>query len=181
MPRIDPTIDGYEATIIRLVGHGIPWKVQWAPFNWVKIKTSLPWVHSSIINNKKVQAADYDGDPYNYPVQEPEYHDNDHILIFPQDTNGVCPLAWIEAAWPFITKFRSDFTLYPEQAALYSNITLIGHPDVVPHIDTEYVAAITKSEWRNVERIACRNSSQLREILQTRIENGHFFGRKDIN
>lgn len=181
MPVIDPVQDygSYENAIKALIGHGVPWYVQWAPFNWVMLKTSLPWVYSDIINNKKVKAADYGEDPKNYPVPTPKYTDNDHILIFPQDHNEICPRSWMEAAWPFIARFRSAFTLYPEQAALYTNITLIGHPDVSPHINDEYAEAITKSDWRNVERIWCRSSEQLQTILQMRIEDGQFFRGKD--
>lgn len=181
MPTIFPIQDfgSYENAIKSLIGSGIPWHVQWAPFNWVKIKTSLPWVYSNIINNEKAKADDYGGDSKRYPIPSPLYTDNDHILIFPQDANNICPRAWIEAAWPFIAKFRSAFTMYPEQAGLYTNITLIGHPDVEPHIDAEYVEAITNSDWRSVERIFCRSGEQLREILQARINDGRFFRGKN--
>jgi hypothetical protein len=177
MSTIDPTVKGYEQTIRDLLGNSIPWHVHWNTENWLVIRTSLPWVCSSHINNERLTLEDYSKG--RRPPSEPKYTDNDHILIFPQDTNGICPLAWVEAAWPFIAKFRSGLTMYPEQAALYSNITLIGHPDVDPHIDAEYVDAIRETSWRKIERVWCRNSKQLREILQSRINDNVFFRDKD--
>lgn len=171
MPIVDPRIDGYEKTITDRFGHRVPWKAYWVPNNWMTITASLPWVYSDIINVKKVM--DIDG--VEYPERKPKYTDNDHILIFPQDVDGICPRSWIEVTWPFIEKFRSAFTLYPEQAGLYKNITLIGHPNVTPHIDDEYVEAILNSSWRNVERILCRSSERLSEILQSRIDDNVFF------
>ena len=104
----------------------------------------------------------------------------DHILLFPQGTDGLCPRSWMEAAWSYISHFRSGITFYPQVALLYSAVTVIGDPTIQPAVSSEIENALSDASWRQVERINCRSADALAQELNRRIElNAPFLGQSE--
>jgi hypothetical protein len=112
--------------------------------------------------------------------KESLFTDNDHCVIFPQDEQALCPSAWIQAAWPFIAHFRSNFTLYPQLAFFYRKVTIIGHPLVKPSVSQQLEYELRELGGpRQVERIYCHNEKELAHILNARIVDGTPFVGED--
>jgi hypothetical protein len=131
-------------------------KVIWQNNNHVQIRDSLDYVYA--------YGEETD--------EEPRFTDGDHILLFPQDSESLCDPEWLLAAYPFLNRFRSNFTFYPQQALLYKKVTIVGHPDVYPRIDPAMEEFFHGFEHLRVERIANATASELAEILDERIESG---------
>lgn len=167
--------DGLCKTFItERVGGGVYWDTYWEVSNhndpdkgnWIFIHTSRPWVFKRIQKDRnKIEIS---------------FSDNNHIMLFPQDVKGICPRAWLEAAWPFIAHFRSNFTLYPQLAFFYRKVTIIGHPHVQPSVSQGLENELRElGRQRQVERIWCRNAKELAKILLERIEHNIPFPEPD--
>ena len=149
--------EGYQQAIERRIGAVDVVHIDWEPRNWVRMRASQPWVY-----------------------RDGEINDGDHILLFPQAPSGLCPPSWLEVAWPFLERFRSYISFYPQAAAIYRYVTLIGRPlDQQLGISTEVEDALKRNEWRRVERILCRDADQLGFILRRRLMEGVPFRGRD--
>jgi hypothetical protein len=93
--------------------------------------------------------------------------DGDHFLLFPQSTavDDIAPKAWFDAAWSFIARFRANFGMYLGEARLYSQVTILGSPDVQPAVSAGEQAFLARDEWRAVERIEITNAQDLARVL----------------
>jgi len=86
----------------------------------------------------------------------------------------------MEAAWSYISHFRSGITFYPQVALLYSAVTVIGDPTIQPAVSSEIENALSDASWRQVERINCRSADALAQELNRRIElNAPFLGQSE--
>jgi hypothetical protein len=142
------------------LGNDRPWRVH-SDSQWVVIRASRPWVF------RRPDPEERDRNLYT---------DGDHILLFPQDREGMCPRTWLAAAWPFLEHFRSNFTFYPPAAYIYNYVTLIGPPSgdrfgIAPALEDLF----RQAPWRRVERLATRKAAELKDILQQRIDKGERF------
>lgn len=169
--ELDPNNEGYKRTInSRLKGDFTRWHVVWKQKHWIKIRVGSKWLYA-----QEPVPAEEDVEPEQYMVD-----DGDHILVFPMDHEGLCPRAWIEAAWTFLEHFRSNFCFYPQEAFMYKNVTLIGQPLGTRYgIAQEVEDALRDNEWRHVERIWCTSADDLKGVLQRRIDEGMHFREKD--
>jgi hypothetical protein len=157
--------DQERADIINdALGANAALKVSWSSNNWVKLRESQDWVYAYPDPEDRSVASQTDGD---------------HILLFPQDGEQLCPRAWMEAAWPFVEHFRSNISFYPQAGFSYRRVTFIGHPDVQPSFGPDVEEALSASSWRTVERIPCRNADELHEELATRIKENVRFPKPD--
>jgi hypothetical protein len=164
--KCDAAIDG------RLGGFFNPWHAVWVPQNWIWLGTSLPYVFQTVYPTSQ--------DDKPLPGFEKLLDDGDHVLLFPQDGQGLCPRIWFESAWSFLGHFRSNFAYYPQAAFLYKQITLIGKPvgnrlGYGPEVEEE----LRKADYRRVERIWITSGGELAEVLQRRIDEGVRFRDKD--
>lgn len=139
------------------------------------------WHASWWFNN--VFAFRVDTEPFLYgdlSAEPADYaNDGDHILLFPVDADGLCPRTWVESAWPFLEKFRSNFGFHPQEAFLYRKVTLIGQPlNTRLGVGPDVERALREASWRAVERIPCTTADELETELQKRIDLGLPFGEK---
>ena len=147
------------------------WRAVWDPGNWINLRASRPWVFRQEAPRK---------DTTDTLLEEPYAHDGDHMLLFPEDPEGLCPRAWVEAAWPFLEHFRSNFGFHLQEAFIYTNVTLIGHPLGTRHgIGQDVEEELKKANWRRVERIWCTSAEELATVLQHRVENNVRFAGED--
>ena len=141
-------------------GHQV-WHASWVRDNAFGFRVdTLPFLYGDLSDNPdEVNAADY-------------LNDGDHMLLFPQDKDGLCPRAWLDAAWPFLEKFRSNFGFHPQEAFAYRKVTLIGKPLGNRFGVSQFVEDTLRSaDWRKVERIFCESTDELKADLQRRIES----------
>jgi len=165
---IDFTQETHQQAIQNRLGAFSPVRVGWTPSHLMEMRASLPWVFSLPAERGEKRAL------------QTEVNDGDHILLFPQDADGLCPRAWLDAAWPFLQRFRANFSLYPQAVLLYTHVTLIGLPlGTRLGISAEFEEALRRDEWHKVERIRCSNAEELQAILQRRVEKGVPFRGED--
>jgi len=105
--------------------------------------------------------------------------DGDHFLLFPQTIERLAPRAWIEAAWSFITHFRSNFGFYLGEALLYSRVAIIGSTTRNPAVTEEEEQFLKQDESRLVERIPATSGDNLRQILDWGKDHDIRFGLGD--
>ncbi len=155
-----------EGAVNARFGFHAPWHASWEPGNWFVLRAnSPPWVYAQT-------------DPEDQETRFAE--DGDHILLFPQDRDGLCPRAWLDAAWPFLEHFRSNFSFWPQEAFVYKKVTLVGPPvGTRLGIRTEIEQALKEADFRAVERIWFSSSDKLAGILQKRIDEGVRFRGQD--
>ena len=170
---IDRNVEGCDGAIdSRLGGFFNPWHATWFQGNWIWLGASLPYVFQTVYpTNESDQPL---------PGFEKLLDDGDHVLLFPQDSQSLCPRSWFASAWPFLSHFRSNFAYYPQVAFAYKRITLIGKPagnrfGYGPEVEQE----LKKADYRRVERIWITSSSELANILQRRIDEGIRFRGED--
>lgn len=132
------------------------------PGNWTWLRGSKPWVYT-----QSLAPAEADRELLN---------DGDHILLFPQDQNDLCPRSWVNAAWPYLEKFRSNFSFFPKEAEFYYHVTLIGKSTGDRFgISDEIERLLREAPRRKVTRINCTNAEELGQALQRRIDAGSAF------
>ncbi len=109
--------------------------------NWIWFRGSKPWVYTQAL----VPETD-----------ETTLNDGDHILLFPQDDSGLCPRSWVNATWPYLEKFRSNFSFFAREAEFYYHVTLIGKVDNGRlGISAAIEEALRQNPKRKVTRINC--------------------------
>lgn len=134
--------------------------------NGFYMHTSKPFVFTQSLSQENLRNED----------EQTGITDGDHILLFPQDNEGICPRSWIMAAYPYLEKFRSNFSFFPLEAEMYYNITLIGMPtgDRLG-ISKEVEEELKSADWRKVTRIECSNAEELEKALNKRIKANKAF------
>jgi hypothetical protein len=105
--------------------------------------------------------------------------DGDHFLLFPQTIERIAPRAWIDAAWPFIAHFRSNFGFYLGEALLYSRVTIVGSPTPNPAVTEEEEQFLKQDESRLVERLPATSGDNLRQVLDWGVSHDVRFGLGD--
>lgn len=155
---IDLTIQSYNQAIDARLGQFGTWSVVWHPGHIFFISASLPWLFAGPRQDEREN-------------DNPELNDGYHMILFPQDNEGLCPRAWLEAAWPYLEKFRSNFGFHFYEALLYKKVTLIGLPlgnrfGVSQEVEDE----LRQDPNRQVERIPCQNAEELAKALQKRMK-----------
>jgi hypothetical protein len=130
--------------------------------NWAWLRGSKPWVYTQSLTAEEEDRANL--------------NDGDHILLFPQDKAELCPRSWIVAAWPYLERFRSNFSFFPKEAEFYYHVTLIGKPTGNRYgISTEIEDILRSEARRKVTRIECTNAEELSAALDRRIQVGRAF------
>jgi hypothetical protein len=177
---VNPFAEGYETAIDNRLGTSTPWHAFWEPWNWILLRTSLPWLFAQYTKQGEVQP---EGVPKDVPPTmyvPPLYSDNDHVLLFPQDAEGLCPQGWLDAAYSFLARFRSNLSFYPQLAFAYRKVTLIGPPvGTALGIGPDVEKALKDGAERQVERIWVTSADSLAGILKARIADGVPFRGKD--
>jgi hypothetical protein len=166
--NLNPNDEGYEGTIKNRLGDFPVWHVvTWNRGHWIKARAGSDHLYAQ----RSVEEAA----PADLRVD-----DGDHILFFPMDHEGLCPRSWIEAAWPFLEHFRSNFCFYPQEAFMYRQVTLLGPPlGTRRGIGREVEDALGATDWRQVERIWCTSAGDLAGVLARRMEEDVRFRGED--
>lgn len=130
--------------------------------NWVALRGSKPWVYTQTLDSEEDARANL--------------NDGDHVLLFPQDDDDLCPRSWLMAAWPYIQKFRSNFSFFPKEAEFYYHITLVGKATGDRYgISADIENTLRSETRRQVTRIECANAEELSMALDRRIQAGRAF------
>jgi hypothetical protein len=130
--------------------------------NWILIRGSKPWVYTQTLSPVEAERENL--------------NDGDHILLFPQDENNICPRSWIIAAWPYLEKFRSNFSFFPKEAEFYYHVTLVGKATGDRYgISAEIENLLRDEARRKVTRIECASAEELSAALDRRITAGKAF------
>lgn len=130
--------------------------------NWIGLRGSKPWVYTQSLSDMEAERQDL--------------NDGDHILLFPQDKKDLCPRSWFIATWPYLEKFRSNFSFFPKEAEFYYRVTLIGKATGDRYgISTEIEDILRSEARRKVTRIECATAGELGAALQRRIQAGRAF------